>query len=315
MRYVQYTRQGRAHPAVLYKDQVINLSRLLRLMQHPAAGNMHSLRTFIEAGEALWSALRDRLETIDLQVLASKLPLYPVGEVTLDAPLRNTHKLILLAGNYREHIREAGFRVPESSERITPQFFMKPPSTTVIGPGQPICLPRNGVWVDWEVELAVVIGKRGRHIPASQAMSFVFGYTIVNDVSERRYNSQISNRFLREKDPFMDWLHGKWFDTFAPMGPAVVTPGEIPDPHNLRLALRRNGKLEQDANTSQMLHGVPYLIHKLSEIMTLEPGDVIATGTPAGVGHSKGIFLKAGDIIECHIEGIGTLTNPVVAEE
>jgi 2-keto-4-pentenoate hydratase/2-oxohepta-3-ene-1,7-dioic acid hydratase in catechol pathway len=191
---------------------------------------------------------------------------------------------------------------------------MKPPSTTKIGPGDPLLLCRNSNWVDWEVKLAMVIGEGGRNISGREAEEHIFEYTILNDVSEREFNAELPDRFMREKERFMDWLHGKWFESFAPMGPAVVTKDEIPDPHDLAISLCRNGEIQQKANTAQMIHEIPYLIHKLSEIMTLEPGDVIATATPSGVGHSKGLRLEPGDVIECCIEAIGVLENPVRAE-
>lgn len=313
MRYVQYRLGGEIRPGVLHSDRLIDLKELLTAMEYPVK-ELPSLRFFIEAGEPAWETVREGIARVGRLTLSRRKIGTGLDEVTLDAPLLDARKLILLAGNYREHIREVGFRVPEKAESVTPQFFMKPPSTTIIGPGQAVILPRNGIWVDWEVELAVVIGKKGKYISATDAMEYVFGYTILNDISERAFNSELPNRFLREKDPFMDWLHGKWFDTFAPMGPVAVTPEEIPNPHVLQITLTRNGVVEQDANTSQMIHTIPYLIQKLSEIMTLEPGDVIATGTPSGVGHGKGHRLENGDILECKIESIGSLVNSVQAE-
>ncbi len=315
MRYVQYSRGGEIRPGVLYSESVIDLTALLELQGTTIPRGLSSLRAFIEAGEQLWELVPHGLGSTDRETLCQLSGSYALDKVVLEAPLQDTHKLILLAGNYREHIREVSYRVPRAPESITPQFFMKPPSTTVIGPGQPVRLSRDSIWVDWEVELAVVIGNRGRYISEDQAMDFVFGYTILNDISERAFNSELTNRFVREKDPFFDWLHGKWFDTFAPMGPAVVTSDEIPDPHDLKITLYRNGVIEQDGNTSQMIHRIPYLIHKLSQIMTLEPGDVLSTGTPSGVGYSKGLRLEDGDVLECRIEGLGTLQNSIEAEK
>jgi 2-keto-4-pentenoate hydratase/2-oxohepta-3-ene-1,7-dioic acid hydratase in catechol pathway len=314
MRYVQYKFGERIRPGLFHEGRVIDLNDLLTTLEHPQR-EFISLRSFIEAGESTWSVIPKDIK----KDFVSTLPGFEIGtgkgDVTLEAPLRDAHKLILLAGNYREHIREVGFKVPQKSEAVTPQFFMKPPSTTVIGPGQSIILPRIGIWLDWEVELGVIIGKHGKYIPESDALEHVFGYTIINDISERAFNSKVRNRTMREKDPFMDWLHGKWFDTFAPMGPAIVTKDEVPNPHNLHITLKRNGKVEQNANTSQMLHSVPYLIHKLSQIMTIEPGDILATGTPSGVGYSKGLCLADGDILECYVELIGLLRNPVACEQ
>jgi 2-keto-4-pentenoate hydratase/2-oxohepta-3-ene-1,7-dioic acid hydratase in catechol pathway len=312
MRYVMYSRDGEAappRPGVLFDETIVDLPALLARLGYTGPG-VATLRGFVEAGDDVWRLVRGAPPAHGDLDAPHALPL---ADARLHAPLADTHKLVLLAGNYREHIREVGFRVPPSAETVTPQFFMKPPSTTIIGPGDPIRLSPDSVWVDWEVELAVIVGRGGRRIPENQAMAHVFGYTILNDISERAFNSTMVDRFEREKDPFMDWLHGKWFDGFAPMGPWVVTGDAIPDPHNLRLTLHHNGVLQQDGHTGAMLHTIPYLIHKLSHIMTLEPGDVLATGTPSGVGHSKGVRVAAGDVLTCAVEGIGTLSNPVVA--
>lgn len=310
MRCVTYSQGGLPRPGLVVGEAIIDLGTLLDQLGHTGPA-IPTLRAFVEAGDALWQQVREALPAPGDPALSGGLPL---AEVRLHAPLPDPHKFILLAGNYRGHIREVGYRVPPSPEAITPQFFMKPPSTTIIGPGDPIALSPDNVWVDWEVELAAIIGRGGRHIPEDQAMAHVFGCTVLNDISERAFNSQIADRFEREKDPFMDWLHGKWFDGFAPMGPWIVTPDELPDIHALRLTLHHNDVLQQEGNTSAMLHRVPYLIHRLSRIMTLEPGDVLATGTPAGVGFGKGIRVQAGDVLTCEVEGIGQLSNPVVAE-
>jgi 2-keto-4-pentenoate hydratase/2-oxohepta-3-ene-1,7-dioic acid hydratase in catechol pathway len=313
MRCVVFRRDGESRPGVLRDEQVIDLPLLLEWLGLPAMPAA-SLRAFIEAGEDVWRAVQAGIAPSAIDALSRQGGVWPLDAVTLDAPLRDTHKLILLAGNYREHIREVGYRVPTAPETVTPQFFMKPPSTTIIAPGEPVVIHKVNTWVDWEVELAVVICKRGRYIAPEQAMDYVFGYTIVNDISERAFNADFPNRFVREKDPLFDWLHGKWFDGFAPMGPVVVTADEVEDPHNLAITLSVNGKVEQDSNTSYMLHRIPHLIHKLSEIVTVEPGDVLVTGTPAGTGHGQNKRLDDGDLLVCQIEGIGTLTNPVRRE-
>jgi len=227
------------------------------------------------------------------------------------APVPLPRKLLCLAGNYSQHIREGGGRVP-GKERMTPRVFMKPPSSTIIGPGQPVILPKNGNQIDWECELAVVIGKAARFVTEDAAMDYVAGYTIVNDISERSLQVDV-DREERKGDEWFDWLNGKWFDTFAPMGPCLVTQDEVPDPHALRLTLKVNGEVKQDATTGQMIFRVPEVVAFASTLMTLEPGDVIATGTPAGVGSATGTFLKAGDVMDAEIEGIGMLRNPVKA--
>lgn len=314
MRYVQYSRDGRSRPGVLYDEHVIDLHELLVLLKVPIRGPVASLRSYIEAGEKAWATVRTWMESIGPGDLGREVSTFELSSTNLEAPLKDAHKLILVAGNYQEHIREVGYRVPEVLESIAPQFLMKPPSTTVIGPGEDIRLSRGSIFVDWEVELAAVLGRRGRYIPENEALDFVFGYTIVNDISERELNSKIPNRVRRENDSCFDLLQGKWFDTFAPMGPVIVTSDEIPDPHSLKISLSLNGKLQQESDTERMIHRIPYLIYKLSQIMTIEPGDVLSTGTPSGVGWSKGIGLQCGDVLECKIDGIGILRNRVMED-
>ncbi|HID12052.1 MAG TPA: FAA hydrolase family protein, partial [Candidatus Latescibacteria bacterium] len=239
----------------------------------------------------------------------------PLSKVRLGPPVPRPNKFLALAGNYREHIAESGWtRTPGEEEKLTPYVFMKPPSTTISGPEDPIVIPRIGRAIDWEVELGVVIGRRGKYIRPEEAYDYIFGYTVVNDVSERKFDAGPRSR-PREKDPFFDWLNGKWFDGFAPIGPVVVTKDKIGDPHNLRLSLRVNGQVKQDSNTRYMIFSVPEIVAFVSHMMTLEPGDIIATGTPSGVGDARGEYLKPGDVVEAEVEGIGVLRNPVVEEK
>lgn len=237
-----------------------------------------------------------------------------LSSVRLDAPIRDVPKLLALAGNFRKHVEESGFRAIQSQDLITPQVFSKPPSTTINAPGGTIALRPANKFLDWEVELAVVIGRRGRDISAADAMSYVFGYSVINDVSERKLNSDMVGRSVREFDPFFDWLMGKWFDGSAPLGPEIVTADEIPNPHGLNLSLSLNGAVMQSANTVQMIFDVPQTIAYVSSVLTLEPGDVIAMGTPDGVGKARGIRLKPGDVMSAEIEGIGRLDTSVTAE-
>ena len=190
-------------------------------------------------------------------------------------------------------------------------MFLKP-STCLIGDGAEVMLSPANVRVGWEAELAVVIGRSARQVRAEDAMDHVFGYTILNDLSERGLNSDLQGRRLRERDPFFDWLAGKWFDGFAPCGPWIVTADEIPDPHALGIRLTVNGELRQQGHTSDMIFDVPTLIAQASAIMTLEPGDIIATGTPAGAGIGTGeSFLRAGDEVVCEIDRIGALRTTI----
>ena len=195
----------------------------------------------------------------------------------------------------------------------SPWLFMKP-ATTVIGPEQPVILPTHlSDQIDWECELGVVIGAVARAVPAERALDYVAGYTVFNDISARRINHPPGYHQRSDRDRFHDWLHGKWFDTFGPMGPCLVTRDEIPDPQKLQLELRLNGEVQQHASTANMIYGVAELIAFISGFLTLEPGDLISTGTPSGVGHAKGRFLRAGDVLEAEILGIGMLRTPVVA--
>lgn len=227
----------------------------------------------------------------------------------LAAPVTRPGKLLALAGNYGEHLRESGHEWAEKAV-TTPRLFMKP-VTSVTGPYDPIRYPKNANRVDWEGEFGVVIGKPARFVTAKKAMQYVAGYLVVDDVSERSLKVGI-DRKAREGDKWFDWLGGKWFDSFAPMGPALVTKDEVPDPHALRLTTKVNGQTKQDASTGQMIFSVAELIEWASRWMTLEPGDIISTGTPSGVGSASGTFLKPGDVVEVEIEKIGKIRNEVV---
>lgn len=231
-----------------------------------------------------------------------------LSEVKLEAPLARPGKIICLAGNYRAHITESGYVAPQQTDVITQQLFLKP-STCIIGDGDSILIDKPNVMVGWETELAVVIGKRGKHINTAEAYDYIFGYTVLNDVSERRLNSRIQDRTKREMDGFLDWLAGKWFDSFAPCGPWIVTADEIRDPHNLEIKLTVNGEVRQQGNTCDMIFRIPEQLAYISSIMTLEPGDIISTGTPVGAGVASDSSLRDGDELVCEIEQVGTLRN------
>lgn len=238
----------------------------------------------------------------------------PLDSVKILAPIPRPGKVLALAGNYSEHIKEAalkrGFDLGLSdSPRLTtvPRPFLKP-ATCVLNPGATVAWPLYSKEIDYELELAVVIGKPAKCVEVGAALEHVAGYTIANDVSARSVTFS-KNRQERPWDNFYDWLSGKWADGFCPMGPYLVTADEIADVQNLRMVLKVNGEIRQNANTSQMIYAVADIVSFLSHIMTLEPGDVICTGTPSGVGVATGNFLKAGDQIECTIDSLGTLTN------
>jgi 2-keto-4-pentenoate hydratase/2-oxohepta-3-ene-1,7-dioic acid hydratase in catechol pathway len=225
---------------------------------------------------------------------------YPRAEVRLHAPLPRPGKIICIGLNYRDHAEESGMAVPTE-----PVVFCKYASA-VIGPEDPIVLPPDSQEVDYEAELVFVIGKTGRNIPAAAAMDYVAGYTCGHDVSARDYQIRRGGG---------QWMIGKTFDTFSPLGPVLVTADEGLDPHNLPIRCLVNGETLQNSNTCQFVFRIPELVEYLSRIMTLEPGDAVFTGTPPGVGFARKppIFLKAGDRAEIQIDGIGSLSNPVRA--
>jgi 2-keto-4-pentenoate hydratase/2-oxohepta-3-ene-1,7-dioic acid hydratase in catechol pathway len=303
-----FTDEGEVHLGLRHNGRVMDVTLAARRL---LARDIESFTAFMpdkSLGQEHLSAIVVYVngdEALQREVLIS-----PDG-LRLDAPLRDVRKLLALAGNYHQHIVESGFKDVDETSRITPQVFMKPPSTCITAPGKPVLIREANVFVDWEIELAVIIGRRGRDIPRENAMEFVFGYTVLNDVSERSFNSRMADRKVREFDPFFDWLMGKWFDGFCPLGPEVLTADEIPDANALAIRLWVNGRLMQDANTSQMIFGVPQTISYISQVLTLEPGDIIAMGTPAGVGKGRGICLKPGDVMRGEIEGISVLETPV----
>jgi 2-keto-4-pentenoate hydratase/2-oxohepta-3-ene-1,7-dioic acid hydratase in catechol pathway len=217
----------------------------------------------------------------------------------LPAPIPRPPKIICIGLNYSDHAAESNLPIPN-----TPTVFAKF-QTAVIGHRHPVVLPKNSAKPDYEAEFAVVIGKGGRYIPEERWREHVFGYTIANDVSARDFQMATTQ-----------WMIGKTFDTFAPIGPAIVTADEIEDPHKLDISLTLSGELMQRSNTCNLIFGVPKLIAYLSSVFTLEPGDIISTGTPAGVGFARKPprWLKPGDETVVRVEGLGELVNPVVAE-
>jgi 2-keto-4-pentenoate hydratase/2-oxohepta-3-ene-1,7-dioic acid hydratase in catechol pathway len=231
-------------------------------------------------------------------VESGKLPRYDLGDIDLASPVPRPGKIICIGLNYRNHAIESGMEIPKS-----PIIFSKF-QTSVIGSEEPILLPGTSTRVDFEAELAVIVGRRAKNVKAEDAMNYVFGYTNFNDVSARDFQ-------------FADgqWQRGKSCDTFAPMGPFVATKDEIADPHNLQIQFRLNGETMQDSTTAELIFRIPELVEFLSASITLEPGDVIATGTPPGVGFARKppVFMEDGDVAEVEIEGLGILINPVNA--
>jgi 2-keto-4-pentenoate hydratase/2-oxohepta-3-ene-1,7-dioic acid hydratase in catechol pathway len=267
----------------------------------PPDGCSYELASDLDA----WVRGLDLLERDELSV--------PLEDVQLLVPIANPPKLLFLAGNYAKHVTERGGTVVERQETF-PYVFMKPPSSTLTSPGDPIVIPRvSPHQIDWECELGVIIGRHCRGVSESEALKCVAGYTVVNDISDRAFKPN-PGRKPRKRDKFFDWMHGKWHDTFCPMGPCILSACAVRDPQAMPLKLTVNGQIKQESTTAEMVFPVAAIIAFLSQFVTLEPGDVIATGTPSGVGSATGSFLKPGDIVRATIAPIGTLENPVEGE-
>jgi 2-keto-4-pentenoate hydratase/2-oxohepta-3-ene-1,7-dioic acid hydratase in catechol pathway len=227
---------------------------------------------------------------------------YPLIEAKWHAPIVDPRKIICVGLNYRDHAAESGSPIPKD-----PVLFSKYP-TALIGHGETIVLPRVSQEVDYEAELVIVIGKKGRHIAKERALDYVAGYSVGHDVSARDWQLKKDGK---------QWMVGKTFDTFAPVGPMLVTRDEVPNACTLPIRLRLNGNVMQNSNTNQMIFNVEDLLAYISQVMTLEPGDLIVTGTPPGVGTARKppVFLKDGDHVEVEIEGLGVLRNSVRQEQ
>lgn len=277
----------------------------------PAGDNLLDFLPPDGPGFAATKKLGDWLATNPASLPATAIVPASTAEVLVPVPKPN--KIFLLAGNYADHIKEGGGIAAERAETF-PYVFMKPPTTTLTDPGKAIKIPKiSPATIDWELELAVVIGKTAKHVKEADALKYVAGYTVINDISNRKFKPN-AQRKARDKDSFFDWLHGKWFDSFCPCGPCVASADAIPDPQTLPIQLRLNGEVKQNSNTAMQIFPVAAVIEFLSGIVTLEPGDLISTGTPSGVGNATGTYLKPGDVMHATINGIGTLVTPVVAE-
>jgi 2-keto-4-pentenoate hydratase/2-oxohepta-3-ene-1,7-dioic acid hydratase in catechol pathway len=283
LRFVTFQSDRGIEPGVMLDGQVIGLR---------GAGFENLLSIIAGGADAL-----DRVTRWIQRPPAGEVP--DMANITLRAPITRPGKIICIGLNYRDHAEEGKMAIPE-----VPTVFCKF-ATSIIGPDVPIVLPKNSAKPDYEAEFVVVIGKRGRHIPEEKWRDYVFGYSILNDVSARDFQMATTQ-----------WTMGKTFDTFAPFGPEIVTADAIEDPHNLAISLTLSGEVMQSSNTGNMIFKIPQLIAFLSSVFTLEPGDIISTGTPAGVGFARKPprWLRPGDEVIVRVEGIGELTNPVIAE-
>src|SRR5438876_1120927 len=283
MKFVTFKRDGLAEPGVLRNNDVVSLR----------GAGFATMLDVIAGGVAARPRIEDWVLKPDTSSVAS------LARVRLLAPILHPPKIICVGLNYRDHAIESNMEIPK-----VPTIFSKY-STAVIGPGDAIRLPRLSTKPDYEAEMAVIIGKGGRYIPGAKWQEHVFGYTLLNDVSARDFQMATSQ-----------WMIGKTFDTFGPMGPHLVSADEIADPHALDISLRINGEVLQQSNTRQLIFKIPELIAFLSSVVTLEPGDVVSTGTPAGVGFARKPprFLQPGDDVVITVDQVGELRNPVVAE-
>jgi 2,4-didehydro-3-deoxy-L-rhamnonate hydrolase len=299
IRLVSYRSNGNApglRGAVASHQALIDLAAYAATPQGRRSGEgFQSVRAFLEASQAGQEQI---LEWAAHQLEAGEQVL-PLDEVELGPPVPDPEKIICIGTNYPEHAAESGFEIPP-----VPTFFAKF-RNSLVGPTSPVTLPTADHFIDYEGELAVVIGKRCKHVSEQEALAYVAGYTVCNDVSARMLQMQTGQ-----------WTAGKAIDTFLPMGPAIVLAADIPDPQTLTLTTRVNGEVVQLESTSQMIFSVAKTLAFLSSFMTLEPGDVIATGTPSGIGARRQppLFLHPGDIVEVEIERIGMIRNQMVAE-
>ncbi len=254
-----------------------------------------NLRQLLEGGSDVLQAVAGLASRAN----AAKVP---VGQAKFHAPIVDPRKIICVGLNYKDHAAESGAPIPKD-----PVLFSKYP-TALIGHGQAIVLPKVSQEVDYEAEFVIVIGKKGRHIAKSNALDYVAGYSVGHDISARDWQLKKDGK---------QWMVGKTFDTFAPVGPMLVTKDEVPNPHALPIRLKLNAQVMQNSNTNQMIFGVEDLLAYISQVVTLEPGDLIYTGTPPGVGVARKppVYLKDGDVVEVEIEGLGVLSNPVVQEK
>ncbi|MBX3072069.1 MAG: fumarylacetoacetate hydrolase family protein [Thermomicrobiales bacterium] len=302
MKFVSYSVGGGAFSAGLsVNGQVVDLAAGAAALGESLPANVVEI---IQGGDAALAIARK----VEKAAADGDLTSLPEADVVLGAALQTPPTIYLLAGNYQSHIMEGGAPAV-NKERINPRPFIKP-NTAIIGTNDPILIPPDSDTLDYEIEIAAVIGKAGRHISVADADDHIAGYTVFNDVSARSLKVA-DGRDERAGDSFFDWLLGKWCDSFAAIGPYLVTKDESGDPSTLEMALRVNGELRQHSDAGEMIFSIPESIAFLSRFVTLRPGDMLCMGTPGGVGATTATYLKAGDVVVAEIDKLGTLTNPV----
>ena len=315
MRLVTYQHEGQSRIGAQRDGQIVDLNRAYQALQRQRGNDdelaVANLRVpsdmigLLRGGETSIRAAQEAVAFVREQLSASDNPsdfegiVYAIERIELLSPVLRPSKVICLGLNYRDHAAEAGMAVPEY-----PVLFHKV-AGSLIGHNQPIVVPRISSQIDYEGELAIIIGRRGKYIAEDEAISYVAGYSVANDVSARDLQFRTSQ-----------WTTGKMLDTFGPLGPALVTRDEVQDPNALAIKTTLNGQVMQNASTADMIFRVPYIVSYISGITTLEPGDVIMTGTPPGIGNTRTpqVFMKPGDTVTVEIERLGILTNPLVGE-
>ena len=300
MKLVSYHHLGEIRLGAVERGKIVDIA---------AAGHLYSAATGQNVPQALFGSMVDLLcapngavksaaEIVTWALANAPDALFDLDMAEIDVPLANPGKIVCIGLNYADHCRETGDPVPES-----PLLFCKFPTALLPHGGEITWLKEMTQKVDYEAELAVIISKKATNVSEEEAMAYVGGYTIINDVSAR--DVQFSDG---------QWIRGKSFDTFCPIGPFVITADSLPDPHTLDIQSRVNGKIMQNSNTAEMIFKIPYLISYISRSSTLMPGDIISTGTPhgVGIGQDPQVFLKAGDTVEVEVQKIGILINTVI---
>ena len=299
MRLVSYGVDSLSRVGLVWKDMVFDLNKSYTAYLGERRAFPNDMVSLLEGGEEALKKVRKLEEHLATHedLTRAKNACFPIKKVKILAPIPRPRKNIVCLGvNYPDHAAERKNEPPKY-----PIFFTKPP-TCVIGPGDPIILPKSSSRIDFEVELAFIFGRKGKDIPAEEAWDYIAGYTVLDDITAR--DLQRSHQ---------QWFKGKSLDTFAPMGPFLVTPDEVRDLDDLEICLSVNGKTMQKDKTGELFFKIPEIVASLSADMTVEAGDIVSTGTPGGIGDSRSppVYLKAGDVVRAEVEGIGVLENPV----
>jgi 2-keto-4-pentenoate hydratase/2-oxohepta-3-ene-1,7-dioic acid hydratase in catechol pathway len=301
MRLVTYRRDGQDRAGMVVGERIVDLAEGAAALGESVPSDIVGLLTLEEAGLATARRVAEH-------AAKTELPGVALAGADLGPVIPKPPTLLLLAGNYQSHLTEGGGKRVDKAA-ITPRFFVKP-RTSIIGTGEAITIPAISDKVDYELEIAAIIGKRGKAIRLAEAEGYIAGYAVFNDISARELTIA-QGRMTRPMDDFFDWLNGKWCDSFAALGPFLVTRDEIGDPKELEMSLKVNGELRQHSAAGEMIFDVPESIAFISQFITLEPGDLICMGTPGGVGVTTQTFLRPGDLVEAEIEKLGRLVNTV----